>query len=851
MGSFIYISACALLCNLFLFITFSVARKNQIINAFLLALLALCTWTAGSLFMRMQLWPSVKFWYDLSLLGMWMFPCSILLVVRRYMGKGYALSDWIVLLMVLVANAYNMATQRLLAAPAPVVQPNGSIGFEYTFTVYSIVLYAMGVLAFFKVAVAIIGYGRAQPAVSRQFRPILVGIGLVLLGHILIAVPAFARVPLDIVAGVINAGCIFYMLYRRRLFKLTLLASRRSCYILSVGFTFMLFAYLLDPIQQLLTGRLGRLADYSVLIIALCYAMATMACCSLMKRLIDQIFAKEEQSQAKLMEGFSLAVSKSLSVDEILERLVDIIGRAIGPRYVSVCMQDSSGCYRIACTSDPLERPTVVFSENNPIIEFLRTHDACLMMQDMYCVPGYRSLWEDEKRLIQRLGVKCFVPLREGDELVGVALLSEKLKNKRYTYSDESFLMSVKSVASIALKNAKLYEKAYQDARTDDLTGLMNRKYFYQTLDAEFERCKSSCITLMLLNVDDFKLFNQLYGNQNGDLALKAFARIIVENSSENGIAARYGGKEFAIILPGMDVVAAQRIARNIREQLARMNRVNGDHTFRSLTVSVGICAAPYGAVTAKQLISHAEQAVYEVKRSGKNGVGVFAAAQEASDSKRYARKNLQDVYSEYAPTIYALTAAIDAKDHYTFKHSENVAYYATRLASALGLDEDSVEIINEAALLHDVGKIGVSESILNKPGALTNDEYEEMKRHVDHSVGIIRHLPSLDFVIPAVIGHHERFDGHGYPRRIAGEDIPLSARILCVVDSFDAMTSDRVYKKGYSVEHALHVLEEQSGRQFDPRVARVFIDEFQRGNIVLQSGSRQEEPPASLLKAN
>ena len=160
----------------------------------------------------------------------------------------------------------------------------------------------------------------------------------------------------------------------------------------------------------------------------------------------------------------------------------------------------------------------------------------------------------------------------------------------------------------------------------------------------------------------------------------------------------------------------------------------------------------------------------------------------------------------------------------------------AALLAAAVGLDENSVEIINEAALLHDVGKIGVSESILNKQGPLTDAEYEEMKKHVDHSVGIIRYLPSLDFVIPAVIGHHERYDGTGYPRRVAGEDIPLSARILCVADSFDAMTSDRVYKKAYSVEHALSMMEKQAGRQFDPRLVTVFVDLVRKGEIVLQN---------------
>ena len=181
-------------------------------------------------------------------------------------------------------------------------------------------------------------------------------------------------------------------------------------------------------------------------------------------------------------------------------------------------------------------------------------------------------------------------------------------------------------------------------------------------------------------------------------------------------------------------------------------------------------------------------------------------------------------VYSDYAPTIYALTAAIDAKDHYTFSHSENVAYYARELARAYGMNEEGLKIIYEAGLLHDIGKIGIEESVLNKPGRLTPEEYEKVKSHVELSIGIIRHLPSLDYVIPAVIGHHERYDGKGYPRGIKGEEIPLMARILCVADSFDAMVTVRSYKPGIEVEDALSNLEEESGRQFDPRLVPVFV---------------------------
>ena len=157
--------------------------------------------------------------------------------------------------------------------------------------------------------------------------------------------------------------------------------------------------------------------------------------------------------------------------------------------------------------------------------------------------------------------------------------------------------------------------------------------------------------------------------------------------------------------------------------------------------------------------------------------------------------KDHAHIYQEYESTIYALTAAIDAKDHYTFSHSNNVAYYAMELAKALGMNQDVVEIIRQSALLHDVGKIGIPENILNKKGRLTEEEYEVVKGHVEASIGIIRHLPSLDYVIPAVIGHHERYDGRGYPRKIAGEDIPATARILCIADSLTPLRPSGVIR--------------------------------------------------------
>ena len=264
------------------------------------------------------------------------------------------------------------------------------------------------------------------------------------------------------------------------------------------------------------------------------------------------------------------------------------------------------------------------------------------------------------------------------------------------------------------------------------------------------------------------------------------------------------------------------------------------DYKLKVLTISAGISAAPYAAKSVEELLENADMAVNHVKRTGKNGIEIFDTVlrenliEDVEDHK--------NIYKGYESTIYALTAAIDVKDHYTFSHSNNVAYYATSLAKELKLNSDMVEIIRQAALLHDVGKIGIPEAILNKAGKLTEEEYEIIKGHVEASIGIIRHLPSLDYVIPAVIGHHERYDGRGYPRRTVGENIPLSARILCIADSFDAMTTKRSYKDVIPKERALQILEEEAGKQFDPKLVPVFVCGMQEGRIQManEAGERK-----------
>ena len=833
MGTYGYISMIAMLCYGFMLLTFLAAKRNKLVNSFLIVLVGLIFWTGGSVFMRAELWPSYQFWFQVSLLGILLLPYAYYRFTLAFGGVRDKGVGKIYLAIMLLCFLINIPGGILLKSPV-VVEKNGSRAFVYD------VKLSVGVFFFVAAALLIHMFRilyricRKNPNMKRQYEPIIAGIVALFVGNLLIAVPIFTGFPVDILSGLINAFLLLYALIRRRLFRLQMLASSGLCYAVGLLFSMLLFFNLSPYLQVIVHRHVPVTARYYPLFYAMLFLLIYTAFTSLWKLLVNNVFVKEELLQAEKLKEFSLAVSKTLNLREIMSETIRIIKETMDVDSIYICMQDGSeGPYRGLYSDKPLNDLSVSLEEQNPIIQWMIQNDEPLIYREFKYTVEYKSMWEREKYDLEKMGVKCCVALKDDHLLTGVILIASTNHRKTLLYNDVQMLSSISSVASIAIKNAKLYERAYMEARTDEMTGLLNRKYFYEVLNEEFEKNKEGSLALAIINVDDFKLYNQLYGMKEGDRCLIRIADIIRRSVGDSGYTARYSGKEFAILLPKYDIFSARNLIESIAKQIYKMNNRYSEIKLKSVTVSAGISASPYAARNVKELVETVDLAVYHVKHSGKNGVQVFDAMFQHVDSSRE-KTDHAHIYQEYESTIYALTAAIDAKDHYTFSHSNNVAYYATELATYMGMNSDVVEIIRQAALLHDVGKIGIPEAILNKPGRLTEEEYEVIKGHVEASIDIIRHLPSLDYVIPAVIGHHERYDGKGYPRRIAGEDIPSTARILCIADSFDAMTSKRCYKKAYSLELAVDNLLNGAGTQFDPELVPVFVECLQSGRIKL-----------------
>ena len=360
--------------------------------------------------------------------------------------------------------------------------------------------------------------------------------------------------------------------------------------------------------------------------------------------------------------------------------------------------------------------------------------------------------------------------------------------------------------------------RAMRLALTDPLTGLGNHRHFHERLEKELRHAqeKGLPLTLCLVDVDDFKRINDRFGHPAGDRVLSRLASRL----RQTGEAFRLGGDEFALLLPGYDEGSALTAAASVVERIAALEL----DQIGSVTVSVGVATSPAHAADRDELIRLADSALYWAKEYGKNRVRSYRPdVIELAELKRLASG--PDRAARFRAAA-SLARAVDARDAYTGSHSQRVAELAARMARRLELPDEEVELTRLAASLHDLGKLAIPEEILRKPGPLTEPERMVLERHPQIGFRMLESL-GVDPVAEWVLHHHERWDGSGYPDGLPGERIPLGARIIFVADAYDAMTSERVYRRRVLPEQAVAELQRCAGTQFDPEIVDALADEL------------------------
>ncbi len=514
-------------------------------------------------------------------------------------------------------------------------------------------------------------------------------------------------------------------------------------------------------------------------------------------------------------------------IADILATVCAGVRDGLGFERVTMWLDDGDGHWRPEATAGwTPEDPEVPIIKATDLVRVLgaehRRHGCVLLDRDVARglsgarLPFYRSRrngsgpngWCDHWLL---------VPMHDrGGRLVGALWADDPVDHLKPGDETLQALAAFANQAMGALEAARALERERHLAAHDPLTGLRNRRSLPETIEDAVRRGGERGAALLVCDVDTFKRINDVLGYETGDAVLRTIAGVLADGRGASGVAARLGGEEFALVLPGLGedegVAAAERLRRAMAERATQVPW--------GLTVSVGIAVSGPGLPDAESLLRAAGRALVAAKRLGRDRAVVYREqALEAILGTLEERRES----AEQLAAMVALAETLDLRDGGTARHSSTVGAYAEAIARELGWSSERVERMRVAGLLHDVGKLGVPDAVLHKPGALSPDEWAEMRRHSELGARILHHAGLRD-VASWVLQHHERLDGRGYPAGVGADEIPIEARILSVADAYEAMTAVRPYRQvPLTPEQGRAELERHAGTQFCRDVVAAF----------------------------
>ncbi|HEX5148024.1 MAG TPA: diguanylate cyclase, partial [Candidatus Limnocylindrales bacterium] len=372
-------------------------------------------------------------------------------------------------------------------------------------------------------------------------------------------------------------------------------------------------------------------------------------------------------------------------------------------------------------------------------------------------------------------------------------------------------------------------------ATVDQLTGVLNRQAVLTELDKEIDRAAryNHQLSVLMVGLDHFKRLNDSHGHAAGDVMLREIAEILRTNLRGVDVVGRYGGEEFLLVLPETDVDAAASLAEKLRRLVGRHEIVMPDGFRASATLSAGVAGGFGGHLDLESLVRDADNAMYSAKALGRDQVYVFHELEDNGLVRRApiapaARNHAIEVgRAAFGAATESLTAALEARPGWAGKPSTMIAGAAVELALGLGLPESEIERIRVASLLHDLGKLAIPDEILTKPGELNDPEWRIVSEHPKIGQVVLEQAGALRDAATIVLHHHEWFDGRGYPHGLAGEEIPVGARIVAIADAYEAMVAGRPYRDAITHEAAIAELRRHAGMQFDPMLVEAFADLF------------------------
>jgi diguanylate cyclase (GGDEF)-like protein len=651
---------------------------------------------------------------------------------------------------------------------------------------------------------------------------LIVGSSFLIIFGILFEILPQQKYALDHIGHLGNAILITYVILRYKLFDIKLVIRKGLAYSGITASITAAYLIVLLGLYRILESWAGGAGLIPIAALSLLMAWLFNPLRNTIEKSVDRMFYGKRYDYRETVLSLARRMTNVLDLKELAEAMLKPITRAVHANQVSLLLPQENEFITVFAERLVEGEPVVPikFRNDSPIITWLTRENKVLQKETIDLNVEFKALWKVEKQALEVTGVELLCPIMSKGKLIGILALTKKHGRGFYSKDDIDLLMTTATEAAVAIENAQLYAQARERANVDELTGLFNHRFFYQRLDEEIARASrfGHIFSLLMIDLDLFKTYNDVQGHLAGDDILRDMASNIKQSIRRMDIGARYGGDEFAVILPQTSIDAAYAVAERIHRRLESQTETPG----RPLTCSIGIASWPANGIMQEDIVRAADVALYYAKQNGRDRI---CLATDIDLANVFQTETKSVAKADELSIIYALAATVDAKDHYTYGHSKKVALYSTKIAEELGYSEKEITTIQAAALLHDIGKLGISDRILEKAGPLTAEEWEPVRAHPDMGVAILKHVDDLRNCLPGVRYHHEHYDGSGYPAGLKGENIPLDARIIAVADAYDAMTSLRPYRRGRATrEQALEELQRYAGRQFDPIVVKAFI---------------------------
>jgi diguanylate cyclase (GGDEF)-like protein len=541
---------------------------------------------------------------------------------------------------------------------------------------------------------------------------------------------------------------------------------------------------------------------------------------------------KEREEELSVINSSSSILSSSLDIQEIFGAFIAELKKVVDVAWASIVLTEENNLHCVALSSR--EGSAYQVGDRVPL-ESTGTGWVVTQKKSFIEPDISREMYFTTGQGFYQMGLRtmAYLPLLAKGRAIGSFIVASKLPSA-YSQRHIKLLEQLASQIALPLENSQLYAKAEKKARVDELTRLLNRRSLDEMIDTEIGRHSryGGVFTLAILDLDSFKSFNDSYGHLSGDRLLRDVGHVIKSAIRNVDLAFRYGGDEFAILLPQTNIGDALQVLERVREKIARVVDSGDIH----VTSSIGLASWPDDGISHTDIIAAADSTLYRAKRSGGNRSYCASGTSSSSPLSEAVAGRNNSIDTKYFSFISALSETFDSKSYLGSSHSKKVTECALALAKSLKLEPSQAGRLEACALLHDIGKIGINDAILNKSDGLTAAEEAEVKKHPQIGADIVSRIPQMAACARGILHHHECFDGSGYPEGLKGEDIPLESRIIAVADMFISLTCERPPSDSMTVEQAMEELKQCSGKRFDPSLVEAFISSYK---VHVKSGKK------------